>query len=223
MFKANLLKAKRQPLLLGVLVMLVCYSSYFIFKARSQPSAEVYWFKNFVVYLNCLQPFFFNLIVAVQRRFEDQSSNFNRILALPSRSKWLINFTAQTYLIWILNLVIMNFLFVCFTSLAMKTYLMFWLSLAILGSVWLPIIDFISIIYGYVAGFVIGIIAIPFTIYYGTEQLGTSIWRIIPWVYNAKIYLISSQRLVWFILIIAVVTLIKQLLANWRFNNWLGN
>lgn len=223
LFKSNLYKIRHQPLLFGILIMSIGYAAYFIFKIKTQPTAQDFWFKTSVVYLNCLEPFFLSLIAAVQRKFEDKASNLNRILSFPRRTSWLLSWAGQTYLLWLLNLFVINLLFLVFTHLSGKYYVCFWLSLAILGIIWIPIIEFFSILHGYMAGLVTGFISIPFTVYYGTSQLGASTWRLLPWVYHVKIYLIPTTQLVNFLLIVVIITLLEQILVNWRFNHWVGN
>lgn len=86
-----------------------------------------------------------------------------------------------------------------------------------------PIVEYIGIIHGYLASIIIGAIATPFMIYYGTTVLGVGLWRVTPWVYSTKIYLVSSPELVLMVITILVITLFEQLLVNWRFNKFIGN
>ncbi|MGL5900597.1 MAG: hypothetical protein ACRCZW_13245 [Lactobacillaceae bacterium] len=223
MFKVTFLKIKHQLLLLAVMLLVVLYGLYFSFKIRDTPVNGDLWFKNCLVYLNCLAPFFISLIIAIQKKFEDQKPNFNSVLSRPSRTKWLLNFILGTYIIWLMNVLIISLLFLIFNNLPYKEYINLWVSLALLGLIWIPVIEYFGIIHGYLASIAVGIMAIPFMIYYGTTTLGTGLWRFIPWIYGTRIYLVSEPQLIWMIITTLVLTLGEQLLINWRFNNWGGN
>lgn len=222
MLKANYLKIKHQPLLLGVLLLVILYGLYFLFKMKNLPD-DSELFKTAVVYLNCLTPFLLSLIVAIQKRFEDQKPNCNSVLSMPKRTKWLLSFSLGTYSIWLTNVLIFNLIFLGFSRLPLTAYENLWISLAIMNLVWLPIVEYIGIIHGYLASIIIGAIATPFMIYYGTTVLGVGLWRVTPWVYSTKIYLVSSPELVLMVITILVITLFEQLLVNWRFNKFIGN
>ena len=222
MFKVIFLKIKHQPFLLGVLTLVIGYGLLIVWKMRSSPDNSDIWFKNGLVYLNCLTPFFFFFIIAIQRKFEDHRPNFYSVLSSPSRTKWLLAFSLGAYTIWLMNLLTFSLLFWIFTKVPFSEYVNLWVSEAFLGMIWVPIIEYFGIIHSYLASIVVGVMTIPFTIYYGTTQLGIDLWRMIPWVYSIKIYLIPKSQLIWMILVILTCTLLEQLLVNWCFNNWTG-
>lgn len=222
MIRINLLKIRHQPMLLGVLGTVIMYGLYFLLKVKSQTSDSIYWSKVGLVYLNCLTPFLMSLIVAIQRRFEEQRYNLNSVLSLPSRGRWLLTFELETYGIWLLNILILNVMFAVLTSLPYRAFSFLWLSLAIFSIVWIPILTLIGIEDGYLASLIVGIMSIPFMIYYGTTELGSTVWRFIPWVYDTKIFLIYSGRLEWLLVIVIGVVIIEQWVAILCFSRWNG-
>ncbi|USS90258.1 hypothetical protein [Fructilactobacillus carniphilus] len=223
MLKANCLKIKHQPLLLGISLLIGLYGIYFGLKSKASPMTGTLWTKTAIVYLNCLAPCLLSLILAIQRRFEDQRPNFNGILSLPKRTSWLLGFSLSTYWMWLINILIFNLLMVTIGDFSIRMSLNLWVSLAILNLVWVPIIEYVGIMHGYLACIGVGIMTIPFMIYYGTTALGAGLWYLIPWVYGAKIYLVSPFRLMGMVLVVLLITTVEQIIVNWRFNHWSGN
>lgn len=226
MIRINLLKVKHQPMLLGVFGLVIMYGLYFLLKAKAKTQTQTnglfYWSKIGLVYLNCLTPFLMSLIVAIQRKFEDQRHNFNSVLSLPSRSRWLFTFELETSGIWLLNIVILNIIFATSTSLPYRSFAFLWLSLALFSVVWIPVLALVGIEYGYLASLTVGVMSIPFMIYYGTTELGGTVWRFMPWVYNTKIFLIYPGHFERLLVVLIGITAMEQWLAILCFNRWNG-
>ena len=207
------IKTRHQPLLLGILAFSLVYSLYFISKMHGKSlSIQIYWYKNFLVYLNCLAPLLISTILAIQSHFEDRRYNANLVLSLPNRSNWLFRFLLNTWIIWLINILACEIPFLFFTQIPFSLHMMYWASLAVLNLIWLPILGALSLFFNFSIVLGVGLIIVPFTIYYGTTPLGTNLEKFLPWVYPAVIIKIFEygKNEIFIMITIAMITFLTE-------------
>lgn len=211
-----LMKVRHQPMLLLILGGMLVVTGTFESKMVLGPTQRQWWFKNWLLVLSCVEPFLISLIIAVQVRFENQRTSMNPVLSLPSRSGWLENFIASTYLI--LASFVLCLLLILSPLIGIDDFGLALLCLLILGVVWLPLLEYFALLYHYLLAIFLGVVSLPFIIYYGTQLMGSGVWQFLPWVYSARIYALTVTKVLNCTIITVLVTVAEYLVLEWRFN-----
>lgn len=189
--KSMLVKLKYQPISFIPLVCLGLYTIYFSYH-KFQTDSNLYL--TYLLYINTLAPILISIFIYSIFKFEEQNKNYNRLLSISNRSKWINMLVAFCMLLWLL----FTILTICCLSLIVKInfniILIPLLTLFILNLIFIPILIFTSLKIGSSLCIGVGALFFIIKICYGTTMLGKNIWKLIPFVYPEKsIYIIYNN------------------------------